>query len=93
MPDPYVPDPTKFSWLRIGVPGHMGEKGTQVDPMAVARLKLPADFVTRLNGILMPGATLFVTNESLYPQTTGPNVQVLDADPPTNSQPVHSRGS
>ncbi len=82
VPDPYVPDPTKFRWLRIGVPGHMGEAGTQVDPAAVARIKLPADFAARLNGILTPGATLFVTNEPLYPQTSGPMVQVVDADPP-----------
>jgi hypothetical protein len=93
VPDPYVPDPTKFRWLRLGVPGHMGEAGTQVDPMAVARIKLPADFAVRLNGILTPGATLFVTHESLYPQTTGTMVQVVDADPPTKSQPLHSRGS
>jgi len=85
VPDPYVPDPTKFRWLRMGVPGHMGEAGTQVDPMAVARIKLPADFAARLNGILTPGATLFVTHESLYPQTTGTMVQVVDADPPTKS--------
>ena len=93
VPDPYVPDPTKFRWLRLGVPGHMGEAGTQVDPMAVARIKLPADFAARLNGILTPGATLFVTHESLYPQTTGTMVQVVDADPPTKSQAVHSHGS
>jgi len=93
VPDPYVPDPTKFRWLRLGVPGHMGEAGTQVDPMAVARIKLPADFAARLNGILTPGATLFVTHETLYPQTTGTMVQVVDADPPTKSQAVHSRGS
>jgi hypothetical protein len=93
VPDPYVPDPTKFRWLRLGVPGHMGEAGTQVDPMAVARIKLPADFAARLNGILTPGATLFVTHEALYPQTTGTMVQVVDADPPTKSQAVHSRGS
>src|SRR3984885_13047147 len=93
VPDPYVPDPTKFSWLRIGVPGHIGEQGTQVDPNAVARIKLPADFVARLNGILTPGATLFVTNEALYPQTSGPMLQVVDADPPAKSQRVHSRGS
>ena len=92
VPDPYVPDPTKFSWLRIGVPGHMGEQGTQVDPNAVARLKLPADFTARLNGLLTPGATLLVTNEALYPQTTGPMVQVVDADPPTKRQPAHPRG-
>jgi len=85
VPDPYVPDPTKFRWLRVGVPGHIGEQGSQVDPMAVARIKLPRGFVARLNGILTPGATLFVTNEPLYPQTSGPTVQVVDADPPDHS--------
>jgi L,D-transpeptidase catalytic domain len=93
VPDPYVPDPTRYSWLRIGVPGHVGEQGTQVDPNAVARIKMPADFVARVNEILTPGATLLVTREALYTQTTGPMVQVVDADPPTKSQPAHSRGS
>jgi hypothetical protein len=37
--DPYVPDPSKLSWLRIGVPGHLGEQGTQLDLMEVARIK------------------------------------------------------
>ena len=91
--NPYVPDPTKFRWLRVGVPGHMGEQGTQVDPAAVARIKMPADFAARLNGILTPGATLFVTRESLYPQTTGPMVQVVDADPPGPSHGAQPRKS
>ena len=86
VPNPYVPDPTKFRWLRIGVPGHLGEQGTQVDPNAVARIKLPADFVARLNAMLTPGATLLVTDEALYPQTSGPMVEVVDADPPAKSQ-------
>jgi hypothetical protein len=86
VPNPYVPDPTKYRWLRIDVPGHLGEQGTQVDPNAVARIKLPVNFTARLNGILTPGATLFVTSESLFPQTTGPMVQVVDADPPTSSE-------
>ncbi len=82
VPDPYVPDPAKFRWIRIGVPGHLGEQGTQVDPAAVARIKIPADFAAKVSGILTPGATLFVTDEALYPQTSGPMVQVVDADPP-----------
>jgi hypothetical protein len=93
VPDPYVPDPTKFRWLRIGVPGHIGEQGTQVDPNAVARIKMPAGFAARLNGILTPGATLFVTNEALYPQTGGPMIQVVDADPPAKSQSTHAHRS
>jgi hypothetical protein len=86
VPDPFVPDPSKYSWLRIGVPGHTQEEGTQVDPAAVARIKIPADFVAHLTSILTPGATLLVTHESLYPQTSGPMVQVVDADPPANRQ-------
>jgi hypothetical protein len=42
---------------------------------------------------LTPGATLFVTNEALYPQTSGPMLQVVDADPPAKSRPAHPRGS
>jgi hypothetical protein len=90
VPNPYVPDPSKFSWLRIGVPGHLGEQGTQVDPNAVARIKLPADFAARVNGILTPGATLFVTDEALYPQTSGPLLQVVDADPPAKPEAAHA---
>jgi L,D-transpeptidase catalytic domain len=86
VPDPFVPDPSKYSWLRIGVPGHTQEEGTQVDPAAVARIKIPADFVAHLISILTPGATLLVTRESLYPQTSGSMVQVVDADPPANGQ-------
>jgi hypothetical protein len=93
VPDPYVPDPNKFSWLRIGVPGHIGEQGTQVDPNAVARIKLPADFAAHVNAILTAGATLLVTNEGLYPQTSGPVIQVVDADPPAKKEAAHSHGS
>jgi hypothetical protein len=93
VPDPYVPDPTKYSWLRIGVAGHAGEQGTQVDPNAVSRIKIPADFAAHVNGILTPGATLFVTDEPLYPQTSGPMLQVVDADPPAKGKAAQLRGS
>jgi len=36
---------------------------------------------------------MFVTNDALYPTTSGPIVQVVDADPPAKSQPVNSRGA
>jgi hypothetical protein len=81
-PDPYVPDPTKYRWLRIGVPGRMEEAGTQVNATELARIRLPADFVRQVNSILAPGATVFVTNETLSPETSGAAIQVADADPP-----------
>ena len=82
VPDPYVPDPGKYHWLRIGVPGHMEEAGTQVSADALARIRLPAEFVRQVNSILTPGATVLVTTESLSPETSGAPIQVADADPP-----------
>ena len=81
VPDPYVPDPTKYRWLRVGVPGHLGEAGSQVDPAALARINIPETFVRQINSVLTPGATLLVTDEALSSQTSGPMVQVVDADP------------
>ena len=85
--DPYVP--VNFHWLRLGVPGHMGEDGTQVDPTEVARIKIPPDFVAKIDGILTSGATVFVTSAALYSQTSGAMVQqIVDADPPSGKRPV-----
>lgn len=84
-PDPYVPDASKFRWLRIGVPGHAGEAGTQPDEAALARIQIPPQFVHQVNEILTPGATVLVTNERLSAQTSGAPVQVVDADPPAKN--------
>lgn len=86
VPDPYVPDSTKFRWSRIGVAGHLGEAGTEADPAAIARIKIPMDFVTRLSSILTTGTTLFVTDEALSTDTSGTMVQVVDANPPAKKR-------
>jgi hypothetical protein len=83
-PDPYVPDPTKLHWMRIGVPGDMGHAGAAADRSVEARIKLPAEFVRGVMAILQPGATVFVTDAALSPQTSGAPVQVVDADPPAD---------
>jgi len=82
VPDPYVPDASRYRWLRVSIPGHPDEAGTQVDPAELARIQLSTPFVRHVNSILSPGATLFVTDESVSPQTSGGAVHVIDADPP-----------
>jgi hypothetical protein len=86
--DPYVPDAAKYHWLRIGVPGHMGEAGGDPDPATIARIKIPAEFVKEVGSVLTPGATLIVTDQSMTPSTTGPLMQVVDADPPATKKPT-----
>lgn len=66
------------------MPGHGGAGRYPGGSGGGVRRKIPADFVARINGILPPAATFFVTDEALYAQTAGPIVQVVDADPPTN---------
>src|SRR6202522_3328677 len=82
FPDPYVPDASKYHWLRIGVPGQQGEAGGDADPATVARIKIPAAFVKEVSSVLTLGATVIVTDQALSPSTTGPLLQVVDADPP-----------
>jgi len=84
FPDPYVPDARKYHWLRIGVPGHMGEAGGEPDPATVARIKIPPEVVKEISSVLTPGATVIVTEQALTPTTTGPHLQVMDADPPAS---------
>ena len=84
--DPYVPDEKKYHWVRIGVPGHMEEAGTQVNAAALARIRLPVEFVRQVNSILTPGATVFVTNEALSPASSGSILRVVDADPPAGTK-------
>ena len=86
FPNPYVPDPNKTHWLRIGVPGHMGEAGGDPDPATVARIKIPPEFVKELNSVLTPGVTLIVTDQAMSPTTTGPLLQVVDGDPPARDR-------
>lgn len=81
-PQPYVPDATKFKWLRIGVPGHLGEAGTDPDPATIARIQIPPQFVDHVNSVLIPGATLLVIDEPITRRTSGARVELLDADPP-----------
>ncbi|HVN46614.1 MAG TPA: L,D-transpeptidase [Steroidobacteraceae bacterium] len=82
VPDPYVPDATRYRWIRIGVPGQADAAGAQADAQAIARIRLPVEFVRELDSILAPGATVVVTGEPLLPGSARMPLQVVDADPP-----------
>jgi hypothetical protein len=90
FPDPYVPDATKYHWLRIGVPGRMGEAGGDPDPQTIARIKIPAEFVKEVSAVLTPGATVIVTDQAITPSSSGPLLQVVDADPPAKKRSAAS---
>lgn len=84
--DRFVPDPSKLRWLRIGVPGHMGESGTEVDPAAIDRVDIPDAFVNEVYAVLVPGTTVLATDAALSPATTGSTLDIVNADPPLRKQ-------
>jgi hypothetical protein len=91
-PDPFVPDAMKYRWLKIGIPGHVGEAGTDADPAVIARIKIPPEFVSYVNSVLTPGATVLVTDQAISPKTSGPLIQVMDADPPAGTRTSQHSG-
>ena len=48
----------------------------------IGKIQIPAEFVSHVNSILEPGATVLITDEPLYSQTNGAALQIADADPP-----------
>lgn len=69
------------SWVEIGIPGQETAAGTLVNAEEAARIVLPDAFRTALLAVLQPGVVLVLTDEHVLPQTTGPALQVLNADP------------
>jgi hypothetical protein len=81
---PSVAAPAGMRWTGISLPGATVPGGSAMDPRKAERVQVPSEFVTKLFAILSPGSTLVVTEEPVLPQETGPNVSVLDAEPPAN---------
>ncbi len=86
-PDPYVPDPSKYRWLLLAAPGDVVKAGSEISAGALARIRVPPEFVRQVNSILTMGSTVFVTPAALSPDNSGAIVQVVDADPPADGPP------
>jgi len=71
------------TWRRIGIPGHEDEAGQNVAAQDVARVVVPSAFRTAVTPLLQPGVVLLQTDLHVLPSTTGPSLQVLNADVPT----------
>jgi hypothetical protein len=70
-------------WIGVAIPGHEDDAGRAPAAQALARVALPAEFRASIAPLLVPGTTLYVTDLPILPQSTGANLTVLTADPPT----------
>jgi hypothetical protein len=80
MVDPDPESPTR--WMSVKISGHTGDARQPLDPEQRARVAISPSFLADLRQILVPGATLAVTDASVLEQTTGVPLKVLDDEPP-----------
>jgi hypothetical protein len=77
--------PAGMRWTGIPLPGATVRAGAAMNPANAARVHVPAEFAADVFGILTPGATLYVTDLPVLPETTGPALNVLNSDPPSKA--------
>jgi hypothetical protein len=78
----YVASSDKQHWVEVDIAGHDEHAGAEPDPGLGARIEIPPAFVARVNEILVPGATVLVTDEQITQANSGPRLDVINSEPP-----------
>jgi len=71
------------TWRRIGIPGEEREAGEILPADQVKRVSLPPQFTAQVLPLLQPGVVLLLTDLHLLAESTGPSLQLINADPPS----------
>ena len=69
----------KNRWIYVGLPGHDDDKGRELDEATLNRVHMPRGFFEAVDGALVPGATILVTQSSVGALTTGEHITILDS--------------
>ncbi len=67
----------KLSWILVGVPGHAGEQGDDINANALSQIKMPEDFRSAIQTVIEPGTTILVTQAPVLPASSGVSLTVL----------------
>ena len=70
------------SWVEVGIPGEELARGSVLSQADEQRVLLPDGFRAALQPVLRPGVVLLVTDKHVLADTTGPALQVLNAEQP-----------
>ena len=65
-------------WVLVGVPGHAGDDGRPLDSGVLSQLRMPKGFLAALTGIIIPGATVLVTQAPVLADNHGKGMTVMD---------------
>ncbi|WP_157215901.1 L,D-transpeptidase [Flavisphingomonas formosensis] len=69
----------KPHWIYVGLPGHDGDVGRELDEAAINRVLMPRAFYDAVKAELRPGTTILVTMSSVGEGNMGEQLTILDA--------------
>ena len=81
-PQRYNADRTRQRWIEVDIAGYAGRGGEEPDSSLGNRIEIPPEFTARVSTIITPGSTVLVTDEQVTAATTGPQLDVINSEPP-----------
>lgn len=78
----YNPRRDTQRWVEVDIAGYGGRSGAEPDAALAQRIEIPPEFVSRVSQVLVPGDTVLVTDELITPATSGPQLDVINSEPP-----------
>ena len=70
-------------WVGVSLPGYGSDAGKRIDPAVLKRVHVAPEFMALVQPLLVPGASLVVTDLPVLEQeTTGRAMTVVTTDPP-----------
>jgi hypothetical protein len=73
----------KPHWIYVGLAGHEGDKGRELDEATLNRVHMPRAFFEDVKAALQPGATILVTQSSVGGLSTGQRITIMDSVVPS----------
>ena len=67
----------KARWFYVGTPGRETKHGKPLDPNIIEQVRIPQEFLANLRGLLAPGVTMMVTDDSFGTTSEGRPATVL----------------
>jgi len=73
----HTPETNEFTWMAVAMPGHFDEAGRLLSHEAMARVDVHPGFARAVEGLLAPGATLFITDAPILAENMQGDFTVL----------------
>jgi hypothetical protein len=81
-PQRYNPRRDTHRWVGVDIAGYGDRGGAEPDTALARRIEIPPEFIARVSGLLAPGDTVLVTDELITPANSGPQLDVINSEPP-----------